>query len=193
MPGLPRQGVVPGRLSHNRAARLIPVSRQEQGPLMNTDIKEIQIACFRLGEDLYAADIMRIKEIIRPQKLTSLPKSPAFVEGVLNLRGTVIPVIDLRKRFDFPVAALDKNTRLLIVSVGRQLLGLEVDEVTEVVTVGVKDIKPPPNLGEGMATEYLLGVCLVNQDMIMLLNIDRLFSSHETRELGKIHGGIREA
>src|SRR5512144_1060722 len=121
-------------------------SRQEQGPRMNTDISEIQIACFRLGEDLYAADIMRIKEIVRPQKLTRLPKSPSFVEGVLNLRGTVIPVIDLRKRFDFPEAALDKNTRLLIVTIGRQLLGLEVDEVTEVVTVTVKDIKPPPQV-----------------------------------------------
>ncbi|HLO24864.1 MAG TPA: chemotaxis protein CheW [Geobacteraceae bacterium] len=150
---------------------------------MNTDIKEIQIACFRLGEDLYAADIMRIKEIIRPQKLTSLPKSPPFVEGVLNLRGTVIPVIDLRKRFDFPVAALDKNTRLLIVSVGRQLLGLEVDEVTEVITINVKDIKPPPQVVKGVSAEYLVGVCLAKDSLIMLLNLDRVLTDRESNEL----------
>ena len=150
---------------------------------MNTDIHEIQIACFRLGEDLYAADIMRIKEIIRPQKLTSLPKSPAFVEGVLNLRGTVIPVIDLRKRFDFPVASHDKNTRLLIVAVGRQLLGLEVDEVTEVLTLHVKDIKPPPQVVNGVSAEYLVGVCLVKDLLIMLLNLDKILTDRESSEL----------
>jgi purine-binding chemotaxis protein CheW len=150
---------------------------------MNTDTQEIQIACFRLGEDVYAADIMRIKEIIRPQKLTSLPKSPSFVEGVLNLRGTVIPVIDLRKRFDFPLASHDKNTRLLIVAVGRQLLGLEVDEVTEVITLHVKDIKPPPQVVNGVNAEYLVGVCLVKDSLIMLLNLDKILTDRESSEL----------
>jgi len=150
---------------------------------MSTDTNEIQIACFRLGEDLYAADIMRIKEIIRPQKLTSLPKSPAFVEGVLNLRGTVIPVIDLRKRFDFPAASHDKNTRLLIITVGKQLLGLEVDEVTEVITLHVKDIKPPPQVVNGVSAEYLVGVCLAKDSLIMLLNLDKILTDRESSEL----------
>lgn len=153
---------------------------------MNTDIKEIQIACFRLGDDLYAADIMRIREIIRPQKLTSLPKSPSFVEGVLNLRGTVIPVIDLRKRFDFPVADLDKNTRLLIVTVGKQLLGLEVDEVTEVITIHLTDIKPPPQVVKGVSAEYLVGVCLAKESLIMLLNLDKILTDRESTELNTI-------
>ena len=153
---------------------------------MSTDTLEIQIACFRLGDDLYAADIMRIKEIIRPQKLTSLPKSPAFVEGVLNLRGTVIPVIDLRKRFDFPSADHDRNTRLLIVTVGRQLLGLEVDEVTEVITVHVKDIKPPPQVVNDVSAEYLVGVCLAKDSLIMLLNLDRILTDRESSELSNM-------
>jgi purine-binding chemotaxis protein CheW len=153
---------------------------------MNTDTHEIQIACFRLGDDLYAVDIMRIKEIIRPQKLTALPKSPSFVEGVLNLRGTVIPVIDLRKRFDFPVSAHDKNTRLLIVTLGRQLLGLEVDEVTEVITVHVKDIKPPPLVAKGVRTEYLVGVCLAKDSLIMLLNLDKILTDLESGVLNTI-------
>jgi len=153
---------------------------------MNTDIKEIQIACFRLGDDLYAADIMRIREIIRPQKLTSLPKSPSFVEGVLNLRGTVIPVIDLRKRFDFPATDLDKNTRLLIVTVGKQLLGLEVDEVTEVITIHLSDIKPPPQVVKGVSAEYLVGVCLTKDSLIMLLNLDKVLTDRESTELNTI-------
>jgi purine-binding chemotaxis protein CheW len=153
---------------------------------MSTDTHEIQIACFRLGDDLYAADIMRIKEIIRPQKLTSLPKSPAFIEGVLNLRGTVIPVVDLRKRFDFPSADHDRNTRLLIVTVGRQLLGLEVDEVTEVITVHVKDIKPPPQVVNGVSAEYLVGVCLAKDSLIMLLNLDMILTDRESSELSSM-------
>lgn len=147
------------------------------------DIHEIQVACFRLGEELYAVDIMRIREIIRLQKLTALPKSPHFVEGVLNLRGTVIPVIDLRKRFDLPVAPCGRDTRLLIVTVGLQVLGLVVDEVTEVITVPVKDIKQPPQAARGIGPEYLVGVCLVRDSLIMLLNLDRILSERESEEL----------
>lgn len=159
---------------------------------MHHEIQEIQVACFRLGGDLYAIDIMRIKEIIKPLKLTCLPRFPEFVEGIINLRGTVMPVVDLRKRFDLKEIENTSNTRLLIVSLSGQILALVVDEVTEVVTVAIKDIKPPPNLGEGVDAEYLVGVCLVGQQMIMLLNIDRLLSSHETRELRSVHGEIKE-
>ncbi|MBI5655733.1 MAG: chemotaxis protein CheW [Geobacter sp.] len=160
---------------------------------MHRDIQEIQVACFRLGEDLYAIDIMRIKEIIRPLKLTSLPKFPAFMEGIINLRGTVIPVVDLRRRFDLPDVEDTSSTRLLIVSLAGQVLALVVDEVTEVVTVPVKDIKPPPHLGEGIDAEYLIGVCLVKQDLIMLLNIDSLLSSQEAHELGTVRERLVES
>lgn len=150
---------------------------------MNTDLQEIQIACFKLGSDLFAIDIMRIKEIIRPQKLSSLPKSPPFVEGVINLRGTVIPVVDLRKRFDMPDREETHHIRLLIVVVARQLLGLVVDDVTEVVTVALKDIKPPPQMAGGVSAEYLIGVCLAKDSLIMLLNIDSLLTTQEAGEL----------
>ncbi len=155
--------------------------------MTNMDSHEVQVACFRLGEDLYAADIMRIKEIIRLQKLANLPKSPAFVEGVLNLRGTVIPVIDLRKRFDIPAAPQGRDTRLLIVSMGRQILGLVVDEVTEVLSVPVKDIKPAPQVAKGVGAEYLVGVCLVKDSLIMLLNLDRILSDRESDELDRMN------
>lgn len=151
---------------------------------MTTDISEIQIACFRLGDDTYAVDIMRIKEIIRPQKLMGLPKAPEFVDGVINLRGIVIPVISLRKRFDLPEREVDAFTRLLIVTVARQLVGLVVDEMTEVITVPVKNLKPPPvTAARGIGAEYLIGVCLVGDEMVMLLSLDTLFSHQESRLL----------
>jgi purine-binding chemotaxis protein CheW len=151
---------------------------------MKSDINEIQVACFRLGDDLYAADIMRIKEIIRPMKLSSLPKSLSFVEGVINLRGTVIPVVDLRKKFGLSALNNLASTRLLIIKVTGQTLGLVVDEVTEVITIPVKDIKPPPQGVTGVGASYLIGVCLAKEALIMLLNLDSLLTVHEANELG---------
>jgi purine-binding chemotaxis protein CheW len=151
---------------------------------MENDIREIQVACFRLGEDIYAIDIMRIKEIIRPQKLAVLPKAPVFMEGVLNLRGAVIPVVDLRKRFDMPVREIDRDRRLLIVALAGRTLGIVVDEVTEVITVPVANIKPPPQVSHGVGAEYLVGVCLVQDDLVMLLDPDRLLSWSEADEPG---------
>lgn len=159
---------------------------------MHREVQEIQIACFRLGVDHYAIDIMRIKEIIRPLKLTTLPRFPDFVEGIINLRGIVMPVVDLRKRFGLPASETTSNTRLLIVKLAGQVVAMVVDEVSEVLTVSVKDIKPPPHFGEVIDAEYLLGVCLVKEEMIMLLNIDRLLSSNEASELGKLQGVIKE-
>lgn len=151
-----------------------------------SEISEIQVACFLLGDDIYAVDIMRIKEIIRPQKLATLPKAPSFVEGVLNLRGAVIPVIDLRKRFDMPPLEIDQNRRLLIIALAGSVIGIAVDEVLEVITIPVANIKPPPHVTLEVCAEYLLGVCLARDSLIMLLNPDRLLTGRETAELGNM-------
>jgi len=151
---------------------------------MNSEVREIQVACFRLKDDLYAVDIMRIKEIIRPQKLTPLPQAPPFIDGIINLRGAVIPVVDLRKRFGMPARELTRATRLLIVRLSGQTLGLVVDDVTEVVTIPVTDIKPPPAVSDGLIVNHLLGVCLSGDNLVMLLDIDRLLTTNEVSALG---------
>jgi len=153
---------------------------------MENTITEIQMACFRLGDHLYAMDIMRIKEIIRPQKLAVLPKAPLFVEGVLNLRGAVIQVIDLRKRFNMPLRDIDQSRRLLIVALAGRTLGVAVDEVTEVITVPAADIKPPPQVTDGVGAEYLIKVCLFGEELVMLLNPDRILTWSEENELGRV-------
>ena len=154
---------------------------------MDSEITEIQIACFQIGSDTYAVDIMRVKEIIRPQKLTALPKAPAFVEGVANLRGAVIPVIDLRKRFEMPPPDDGRNRCLLIVTLAGSTIGLAVDEVTEVITIPVVNIKPPPQVAREVDSAYLLGVCLVRDSLVMLLNPDLLLSGREAAELGTMN------
>lgn len=147
------------------------------------EIQELSLTCFNIGDDLYAVDIMRVREIIRPQKLTGLPKSPPFVEGVINLRGFVIPVIDMRKRFGLPAREAGSVGKLLIVGIGRRSVGLVVDDVTEIISVPVKDIKPPPDVVRGVGAEYIIGVCLVRDAMVMLLNLDSVMSADETQAL----------
>lgn len=144
---------------------------------MKKELINIQLACFSLGENLFAVDIMRIKEIIQPQKLSSIPQSSQSLEGVINLRGSVIPVIDLRKRFGMPSINNGKNSKLLIICLAHQVLAMAVDDVMEVITVTPKDIKPPPDVDQGVGIEYLLGVCLSGDRVFMILDIDALFGS----------------
>jgi purine-binding chemotaxis protein CheW len=151
---------------------------------MDETLHDLQVASFRLGHDIYAVDIMRIKEIIRPQKLVTLPRSPSFVEGIINLRGKIVPVIDIGKRFNLPRSFNGSTTCLLIVTIGQRLVGLVVDEMTGVISFPVRDLKPSPEVMDGIRAEYLVGVCLVDDSLVMLLNPDALLSGEETTELG---------
>jgi len=153
---------------------------------MENDTQDIQLACFNLGDNLFAVDIMRIKEIILPQKLSSLPRASSILEGVINLRGAVIPVMDMRKRFGMPGVPEGKTGKLLIVSLARQILALAVDNVMEVITVPAKDIKPPLDTAEGIGMEHLLGVCLSDNRVFMILDIDSLLGPSEYREFAPV-------
>lgn len=153
---------------------------------MNRKTQDIQLACFNLGDNLFAVDIMRIKEIVLPQKLSSLPRASQLLEGVINLRGMVIPVMDLRKRFEMPPQAGGKTRKLLIVCLSRQMVALAVDDVMEVITIPVGEIKPPPDVAEGIGTEYLLGVCLSGDRVFMILDIDTLLGPADFREIARI-------
>jgi purine-binding chemotaxis protein CheW len=150
---------------------------------MSSDNPDIQLACFSLGENLFAVDIMRIREIILPQKLSALPRVSQLLEGVINLRGAVIPVMNMRKLFGMPEAAEGMAGKLLIVSLVRQTLALVVDNVLEVITVAARDIKPPLDTVDGIGMEYLLGVCLSGDRVFMLLDIDSLLIQSECRDL----------
>ncbi|MBJ6799677.1 chemotaxis protein CheW [Geomonas propionica] len=151
---------------------------------MTEELQEIQVACLRMDEGLYAVDIMRIREIIRVPKLAPLPRALPFVEGVINLRGSVIPVVDLRKRFGLPAAENKESARLLILSISGQPLALMVDEVTEMITIPLRDLKAPPRGVRIVGGEYMVGLCLVRDVPVMLLNIDALLTFQEKAQLG---------
>ena len=148
--------------------------------------QEIQLAVFLLDGQQYGLDIVKIKQIVRPLKITKLPQAPGFLEGVVNLRGVVIPVIDMRKRFGLSARDSESNTKVIIASVARKVVGIIVDDVTEVIPVPQHEIQPPPRVVHGVQSNYLLGVCRYKDDILLILNLDEILTAEEKISLASI-------
>ncbi len=138
----------------------------------------IQLICFKLGAEEYGFDIMQIKEIIRYQKITPIPKAASFIEGVINLRGMVVPVIDLRKRFELPVD-VNIKCRIIIAQVETKIVGLIIDDVTDIVTLPKTSILPSPKTVKGVEVEYLDGMADMERGLLLVLNLNRLLTAEE--------------
>ncbi|WP_235269922.1 chemotaxis protein CheW [Geoalkalibacter subterraneus] len=147
---------------------------------------EIQLACFRVGEELYGLDIMKIREIIKPQKLTPVPKAPPFIEGVINLRGAVIPIVDLRRRFGQKIDEGNRRARVIICSLSGKIIGLVVDEVIEVRNFTRREIQPAPQFLKGREAAFFIGVCRVRGELTMILDLERILSSDEKIDIERI-------
>lgn len=141
--------------------------------------RDEQLVIFRLAEEHYGVDIAGVREIITWQPVTRMPKAPAFMEGVLNLRGNVIPVVDLRKRFEFPELAHGNETRIIVVEICGQVVGLVVDAVTEVLQVSARSIEPAQGLAVNVNATFVRGVAKVGQRLIVLLDLDELLEARE--------------
>ncbi len=138
-----------------------------------------QFVCFMLAGEEYGIPILRVQEIIRYSTLTRIPQSADFVEGVLNLRGRVIPVIDLRKRFNIPENQMDESKRIVVVEIDKRIIGLIVDSVTEVRSIDDDQVSPPPHMGTAVNSDFISGMGQVEERLIMLLNLDSAFSEEE--------------
>jgi len=150
------------------------------------DHEEQQLVTFLLGEEEYGIPISRIQEIDRCSKITKVPRAASFVEGVTNLRGEIIPVIDTRKRFELPARPADDSTRVIIVDLAGVKTGLLVDSVREVLSLSSRDISPPPAAVEsGVDTQFIAGIGKVDEGrrMVVLLDIERILSRSERRAL----------
>lgn len=137
-----------------------------------------QVLTFTLGAETYGVDILRVQEIRGWSPVTRIPQSPAHVLGVLNLRGSIVPIIDMRMRFNLERAEYTAVTVIIVLSVetgnGRRDIGVVVDGVSDVIDVDNAGIKPPPDLGGQVSTEFIRGLAAVSENMVMLLDIDRL-------------------
>jgi len=144
---------------------------------------------FTLADECYGVEVLKIREIIRMQKITAVPKMPEHVKGVINLRGKVIPVVDLRVKFGLPAAEATERTCIIVVDVhgGRQngnaLLGLVVDAVEEVLNVADEEVEPSPDFGTQLSVECCLGIAKVKDSVKTLLDIEKVVASEMAGEL----------
>ncbi|MCU1302861.1 MAG: CheW protein [Candidatus Sulfotelmatobacter sp.] len=138
----------------------------------------LQLVGFHVGGEEFGIDILHVQEIIRTQQLTRVPNSPEFMEGVMNLRGKIIPVVALRKRFGLQQAPPDKQNRIVVVEIQGTVLGFIVDAVSEVLRIPAGTVEPPPRLGL-VEREYVSGVGKLGDRLLILLDANRLMSSSE--------------
>jgi purine-binding chemotaxis protein CheW len=152
-------------------------------------LSEVQLVTFMLGAEEYGVPISQIQEIDRLSKITKVPKAAKFIEGITNLRGEVIPVLDTRKRFDIEAKPADDRTRIIIVDLGGVKTGLVVDSVREVLNLATKDIAPPPQaIGSGIDQQFISGIGKVDagKRMIVLLDVEKILSRQEQAHLSEI-------
>lgn len=145
----------------------------------------IHLVSFSLGRENYGVDIMRIREIIRMVDITKVPRAPEFIEGVINLRGSVIPVINLRTRIKLPRKEYDKSTRIIVLEMKQSVIGFIVDEVKEVLRISESIMAPPPLLTVGKNVDYITSVAKLDNCLIILIDPERLLTSSELDKLKK--------
>ncbi len=147
---------------------------------------EMQLVVFDLASEYYGVDIGAVREIIRMQSITRVPGAESFVEGLINLRGRVVPVVDLRKRLNLAVGEQTKDSRIVVVDIAGQDVGVVVDGVTEVLRIPLSSIEPPASMVTSVESDYLRGIAKLDTKLIILLDLDKVFSAIERQAISGI-------
>lgn len=147
---------------------------------------EEQLVVFELGNENYGLDISTVEGIIKIQPITKMPRAPEFVEGVTNLRGMVVPVIDLRKRFGLPVLENTRETRIVVVYIGKTKVGMIVDGVSEVLRVQEEAIEATPPMVSSVDTAFIRGIAKLNDRLVTLLDLSKVLNISEINAVTKL-------
>lgn len=150
----------------------------------------VKFTVFRIADEYFGIGIDRVAEILKVQKVFTLPGLPSFLSGVMNVRGFIIPLIDLRRRFGIKPSA--KKEKIILVRYDDEKVGFLVDEIKEILSLGADEITKPPSIFRGFKTEYLTGLGKKGDRIIILLNIDNLLTSEEKIILRESLGGIED-
>lgn len=159
-----------------------PIMKQQQKSAADV----LQLVSFVIDQEEFGVDILKVQEIIRIVDITRVPHAPSFVEGVINLRGRIVPVVDLRERFALERRAADKDTRIIVVDLDGRVVGFRVDRVREVIRVDRSIIEPPPDLAIGIEARYITGVAKLDDRLLILLDLDEILTSGEGAALETI-------
>ncbi len=150
----------------------------------------LQLVTFKIGDEEFSVPILKVQEIIRITDITRVPSAPHFVEGVINLRGKVIPIIDIRKRFGLPCLDCDGSSRIIVVDSGNKVVGLIVDSVSEVLRLPRSTVEPPPSMTGGVESEYIEGIGKLGERFVALLDVDRILTGSQMAELNAMDGAL---
>lgn len=143
----------------------------------------LQLVSFVVEDEEFGVNILKVQEIIRPMAITRVPNAPSFVEGVINLRGRIIPVVDLRKRFGFPPREHDKSTRIVVVELREKVIGFMTDAVKEVIRIERSVMEPPPDLAIGIDANYIQSVAKLDDRLLIMLDLDAVITQEESEAL----------
>jgi len=144
---------------------------------------EKQYVIFKLDTEEYAVDIMHVKEISEYMDCTKVPNSPSYIKGIINYRGSVVPVINLREKFDIPVANITPNSRIIIFVLNGKQVGLLVDDASQVLPIHDEDIEEAPNIIMGLENKFIDGIGKVKNRMVIILNLENILSDEERKRI----------
>ena len=150
------------------------------------DSSNSEYLAFRLGAEEYGIDILKVQEIRGYEAVTRIANAPEFIKGVINLRGIIIPVVDMRIKFKLGTPVYDQFTVVIILNIGGRIMGMVVDSVSDVTTLSADQIKPAPEMGTAFNSDYLVGLGTVDERMLILIDIDKLMSSGEMGLIDKL-------
>lgn len=143
----------------------------------------IQWVTFRLEDETYGVNVMQVQEILRHTEIAPVPGAPEYVLGIINLRGSVVTVIDTRSRFGLPTSEVTENSRIVIIEVDKQVLGILVDAVSEVVYLNQSEIESAPNVGTDESAKFIQGVCHKDDRLLILVELGKLLNEDELSEI----------
>ena len=145
-----------------------------------------EFLAFTLGKEEYGIDILKVQEIRGYETVTRIANAPEFVKGVVNLRGIIVPIVDMRIKFNLGEPTYDQFTVVIILNISGRVVGMVVDSVSDVITLGPEQIKPAPEMGTAFNTDYLIGLGTLDERMLILVDIDKLMSSSEMGLIEKL-------
>ena len=163
-----------------------------ESPVLDHNLAEgtgsMQLVSFRLAPEEYGIEITKVQEIILMGEITRVPQTPDFIKGLINLRSTVIPIVDLRLRFGLSQETATDETRIMVVNVGGKTIGIIVDAVSEVLRISQEQISPPPPTVAGLGREYLTGLVKLDNRLLILLDIDKILGEEESAAVEAVAG-----
>lgn len=142
-----------------------------------------QLVTFGLGSEEFGIEILSVQEIIRLPEITKVPQAPSYMEGVVNIRGSIVPVMNLRGRIDMERKDNSRETRVIVVSINEQIVGFIVDSVNEVLRISNDIVEPSPDMVQGVDTEYIVGIAKVEKRLVVLLDFEKIFSTNELKKI----------